>query len=222
MDEATLERAIQPFFSTKGVGKGSGLGLSMIHGLASQLNGKLILSSEVGKGTKAELWIPAIGGETIEKEAPATDTTRPAAPNTSLRILFVDDDALISMSSVDMLEDLGHVVTSAYSGAEALDILGTNPPFDLMITDYSMPKMTGGELAAAARALFPKLPIVLATGYAELPGDQGLDLPRLAKPYFQVQLQSAIESVMGDGLKRDSLKFAARRLTTGYITNLRR
>lgn len=196
MDEATLERAVQPFFSTKGVGKGSGLGLSMIHGLASQLNGKLILSSEVGKGTKAELWIPAIGGETVEKEVPATDTTRPAPPGTSLRILFVDDDALISMSSVDMLEDLGHVVTSACSGAEALEILRTNPPFDLMITDYSMPKMTGGELAAAAKALFPKLPILLATGYAELPGGQGLDLPRLAKPYFQSQLQTEIESVV--------------------------
>ncbi len=196
MDEATLEKAIQPFFSTKGVGKGSGLGLSMIHGLASQLNGKLILTSEIGKGTKAELWIPATGEGSAAMEVSATETAYLALSNRSLRILFVDDDALISMSSVDMLEDLGHVVTSAYSGAQALEILRTDPEFDLLITDYSMPKMTGGDLAVAARALYPKLPILMATGYADLPSGLGMDLPRLAKPYFQSQLQSEIENVM--------------------------
>ncbi len=196
MDEATLEKAIQPFFSTKGVGKGSGLGLSMIHGLASQLNGKLMLASEVGKGTRAELWIPALGAGSIAVEETMAENTHSPPASGSLRILFVDDDALIAMSSVDMLEDLGHVVTSTFSALEALKILRTNPEFDLLITDYSMPKMTGGELAAAARALYPKLPILIATGYAELPGGQTMDLPRLAKPYFQAQLQKEIESLM--------------------------
>lgn len=194
MDEDTLEKAVQPFFSTKGVGKGSGLGLSMIHGLASQLNGKLILTSNVGQGTKAELWIPATGDGDSEVVAPKPEST-PRRSDRSLRILFVDDDALISMSSVDMLEDLGHAVTPAYSGAQALELLRSGPEFDLLITDFSMPKMTGGELAVAVRALYPNLPILLATGYAELPSGHDLRLPRLAKPYLQCDLDAEIRNL---------------------------
>lgn len=195
MDKETLEKATQPFFSTKGIGKGSGLGLSMIHGLALQLNGKLHLESQVGQGTVAELWLPAT--DVADRQNDLLVAEPASGPDhRSLRILTVDDDALISMSSVDMLEDLGHVVTSAYSGAKALEILHAEPAFDLLITDFSMPRMNGGQLATAARQLFPELPILLATGYAELPGDDDLRLPKLAKPYQQHQLQAAIESVM--------------------------
>jgi CheY-like chemotaxis protein len=196
MDEETLEKAVQPFFSTKGVGKGSGLGLSMIHGLASQLNGKLILTSKVGLGTKAELWIPATGDGGSEVDVP-TPVSSPRPSDRSLRILFVDDDALISMSSVDMLEDLGHAVTPAYSGAQALELLRAGQEFDLLITDFSMPKMTGGDLALAVRALYPDLPILLATGYAELPSNHDLRLPRLAKPYLQSDLNAEIRKLFG-------------------------
>jgi CheY-like chemotaxis protein len=118
---------------------------------------------------------------------PATrDTT------TQLRILIVDDDALISMSSVDMLEDLGHVVTEANSGAAALALLEAGQEFDLMITDFSMPGMNGAELGFAARELHPSLPILVASGYAELPPGSGSDLPRLGKPYSQSQLATEI------------------------------
>ena len=197
MDEKTLERATQPFFSTKELGKGTGLGLSMIHGLALQLGGKLVLSSGLGQGTTAELWLPVADG------VPGTPVTEPTslpaaddAPDRPLRVLFVDDDVLIAMSSADMLRDLGHDVTEVNSARQALTLLEAGENFNLMITDYSMPKMNGGQLAIAARELCPDLPILLATGYAELPHGTGLDLPRLGKPYAQRQLQVEIEALL--------------------------
>ena len=196
MDAATLSQATHPFFSTKELGKGTGLGLSMIHGLAQQLGGALRLQSAPGEGTCAELWLPAAGADTAERPATAapSDTAAAATGATpgALRILFVDDDALIAMSTVDLLEDLGHSVIEAASGEEALQVLEGSTEIDLMITDYSMPRMNGGELSMAARKLRPGLPILLATGYAELPEGSALDLPRLSKPYMQHQLAEEI------------------------------
>src|SRR5690606_23934573 len=102
-------------------------------------------------------------------------------------ILVVDDDALIAMNTVSMVEDLGHTVLEAYSGKQALEILEGDARIDALITDYAMPGMTGVELAHRARELRPGLPILLATGYAELP-DGTLDLPRLGKPFQQRDL----------------------------------
>ena len=118
-----------------------------------------------------------------------------AANDTPMRILMVDDDALILMNSVDMLEDLGYDVTSANSGAKALEILAADMMYDLLITDYSMPNMNGLQLALAVRALLPKLPILLATGYVELPVKSDLMLAQLSKPYSQSDLQSAIKEL---------------------------
>jgi CheY-like chemotaxis protein len=205
MDTDTLGRAVDPFFSTKEIGKGTGLGLSMVHGLAVQLNGALRLSSEVGRGTRAELWLPATTMAIRDAEATVLSPTadedyRP------LTILFVDDDALIAMSTVDMLEDLGHQVIEANSGSVALEILQSERRLDLLITDYSMPRMTGIQLAKAARELRPGLPILLATGYADLPERADIDLPRLDKPYQQDQLAAEIASVLksngGDAVRR--------------------
>ena len=118
MDQETLLKATEPFFTTKGVGKGTGLGLSMVHGFAEQSGGRLILHSQKGAGTTAELLLPV--AKTSEKPIPAT----PAPPAKALRpltILAVDDDALVLMNTVHMLEDLGHTVFEAYSGYEALE-----------------------------------------------------------------------------------------------------
>lgn len=194
MDDNTLQKAIEPFFSTKELGKGTGLGLSMIHGLALQLRGALRLTSTPGKGTRAELWIP------VSDESPVvskdTEVSEPDQRVKPLRVLLVDDDFLIAMSSVDMLVDLGHEVVEAHSGKEALAHLKDDGRFDLLITDYSMPEMTGGDLANAARDLFPDLPILIASGYAELPPGIDFDVARLAKPYSQQQLAVEIESVL--------------------------
>jgi PAS domain S-box-containing protein len=196
MDSETLKKAIEPFFSTKELGKGTGLGLSMIQGLAVQLKGALRLASQPGVGTRAELWLPATAdnagmGRTIAAPEVGPDTTIEKK-----RILVVDDDLLIAMSTVDMLEDLGHEVAEANSGARALEILQSGREFDLLITDYSMPRMTGGQLAKAAQKIRPGLPILLATGYAELPQDFDIDLPRLSKPYQQDQLAAEIAKLL--------------------------
>ncbi|WP_435170095.1 ATP-binding protein [Falsirhodobacter sp. 1013] len=193
IDEDTPEKATQPFFTTKGVGKGSGLGLSMIHGLALQMNGRLHLQGRLGKGTTSELWLPATDANPVQDPPPAETASAEDGPR-SLRILMVDDDALIFMSSVDMPEDLGHIVTPVYPGAKALEILQTEPPFDLLITDFSKAKMHGGQLAA--RQLFPDLPILLVTGYAELPEKNDLRLPKLSKFHQQHDLQAEIGNVM--------------------------
>ncbi|EJN08555.1 response regulator with CheY-like receiver, AAA-type ATPase, and DNA-binding domains, partial [Bradyrhizobium sp. YR681] len=112
-------------------------------------------------------------------------------------ILFVDDDPLIAMSTTEMLEDLGHRVIGVSSARHALDVIRSEQPIDLMVTDHVMPGMTGLELAAASRQLRPSLPILLATGYAELPEGSQLDLPRLAKPYHQDQLRDRLDQMLG-------------------------
>jgi signal transduction histidine kinase/FixJ family two-component response regulator len=188
-----LKKAIEPFFSSKPLGKGTGLGLSMVHGLTVQLGGALQLSSTVGKGTNATLILPvAAAAPEVESLAPVT-----AKVNRSAVILYVDDDPLIAMSTMEMLEDLGHRVIGATSGPHALDIIKSEQPIDLMMTDHVMPGMTGIELAAASREVRPSLPILLATGYADLPEGAQLDLPRLAKPYHQDQLRDRLDQLLG-------------------------
>lgn len=118
-----------------------------------------------------------------------------ATPPASV-ILVVDDDALINMNTVDMVEDLGHTAIEAYSGKEALAILDSGKRVDALITDYAMPGMTGVELANRARELYPDLPILLATGYADLPSGTTTDLPRLAKPYQQTDLATQISRLL--------------------------
>jgi PAS domain S-box-containing protein len=193
MTPEILKRAVEPFFSSKPLGKGTGLGLSMVHGLAVQLGGALQLSSTVGKGTVATLVLP------VATAQPEAESRPPAAHkiNRSAVILFVDDDPLIAMSTMEMLEDLGHQVIGANSGLHALDILRSEQQIDLMMTDHVMPGMTGIELAAASREVRPTLPILLATGYAELPEGAQLDLPRLAKPYHQDQLRDRLDQLLG-------------------------
>ncbi|MHB8269509.1 ATP-binding protein [Bradyrhizobium sp.] len=193
MTPEILKKAIEPFFSSKPLGKGTGLGLSMVHGLAVQLGGALQLTSTVGKGTTATLILP-VATAAPEAEIPAHV---PAKVNRSAVILFVDDDPLIAMSTMEMLEDLGHRVIGANSGLHALDIIKSDQPIDLMVTDHVMPGMTGIELAAASREVRPSLPILLATGYADLPEGAQLDLPRLAKPYHQDQLRDRLDQLLG-------------------------
>lgn len=189
MDEATLARATDPFFTTKGIGKGTGLGLSMVHGMAAQSGGALRLSSRLGVGTTAELWLPRA------RDLPATLSLAATVPVQSLgrrTILLVDDDALISMATAELLKDLGHQVIEAPSGGRALEILRAGTAVDLVMTDQAMPGMTGTQLAAEIRATWPDLPIIIASGYAELPEPSDRKLPRLNKPYGQEDLAAAI------------------------------
>ena len=195
-----MNRAMEPFFTTKGVGKGTGLGLSMVQGFAEQSGGRLRLKSETGAGTTAELWLPAAEAQDEAKSSTAPPPTASPQPVRShdLIVLAVDDDILVRMGTVAMLEDLGHTVREANSGEEALKILAQGTKIDLVVTDQAMPRMTGVQLAEAILAAQPNLPIILATGYAELPTGLGSTLPRLSKPFSQEQLALAMsEAIAG-------------------------
>ena len=197
MDEETLSQATTPFFTTKGVGKGTGLGLSMVQGITEQSGGKLSIQSSKGKGTKVSLLLPAADAAACPEPVEAPPPPPAEAPNGGFTILAVDDDALVLMNTSLMLEDLGHTVVEAYNGTDALKALRSGEhKFDLVITDHAMPRMTGSELAAEIRREWPSLPIVLATGYAELPTGGDNRLPRLAKPFSQNQLEDVIAAAV--------------------------
>jgi PAS domain S-box-containing protein len=197
MTEQTLARAAEPFYTTKGVGKGTGLGLSMVHGLAEQSGGRMELRSCVGAGTVVDLWLPQARVDNELRVFSGTAEPEPLGIGVPLVVLAVDDDALVLINTVAMLEDLGHRVFPATSAKDALATL-RREAIDLVITDYAMPQTTGLQLAEAIRTHHANLPVLLATGYAELPAHVDLALPRLSKPFLQRDLAVAIRQVMGD------------------------
>lgn len=186
MDEETLARCIEPFFSTKGVGQGTGLGLSMVHGLAAQLSGALRIRSAPGEGTAIELWLP------VSDEIAAIDENaqQHAVSQGAGTALVVDDEELVRLSTAEMLEGLGYETIEASSAEVALKVMDERS-IDLLITDHLMPGMTGTDLAKAVRTRFPSMKIVIVSGYADV---QGLDsaFTRLTKPFRQAELATAI------------------------------
>jgi len=197
MDEATLAKATEPFFTTKGPGKGTGLGLSMVHGLAAQSGGLLRIRSEPNAGTIVELWLPRANGApaTVMRSTESPSQSRPVtAP---CKVLIVDDDTLVMNGTAAMISDLGHTPVEAHSAAEALHLLDSGLKVDVVLTDHVMPSMTGLQLAGCIQERFPGLPIILATGYAELPVDPlSLGIARLAKPCTQHEIAVAIHAAV--------------------------
>lgn len=192
MEESVVSKATDPFFTTKEVGKGTGLGLAMVRGFIEQLGGTIAIQSTLGQGTAVEVWIPAATAKQgMPFPAPAAIAPHDTAETPTLRILLVDDDSLVLGSLSALIEESGHLVSVASSGAEALQMLSLGTSFDVVITDYAMPCMTGVELAEAIHQRWPGLPIILASGYntqAQLPKF----LTRLAKPIGQAQLDQAL------------------------------
>ena len=192
MDEATLKRAAEPFFTTKEVGKGTGLGLSMVHGLTAQSGGTMKIASQVGEGTTVELCLPvAEGGEVGQVQPKALSEVNSKKTHC---VLVVDDDPLVAAATADMVDDLGHPVLTALSGAQALERIRENTSISLVITDYAMPSMNGLELATQLRRLKPDLPIVLVTGYAEIPRETYARMVRLTKPYRQDEMAKVLSA----------------------------
>jgi PAS domain S-box-containing protein len=196
MDEATLRRAMEPFFTTKGLGKGTGLGLSMVHGVAEQSGGWFTLRSRQGEGTTAELWLPVAEGQAQQVGRSERRAIEGGADQRPLVVLAVDDDGLVLTNTVAMLEDLGHTAISASSGKEALEILRQQGAVDLVITDYAMPQMTGLQLADAIKKEWPEVPVIIATGFAEMEPEAGPSLPKLAKPFTEAELAKELERVV--------------------------
>ncbi|WP_315760037.1 MHYT domain-containing protein [Sphingomonas sp. Y38-1Y] len=189
MDAQTLARASEPFFTTKGVGKGTGLGLSMVQGLAAQSGGSLRIDSALGKGTSIELWLPVADAP---RAAPSVRLTGDLPELPPLALLVVDDDELVLRNTAAMLEELGHFVLTAASGAEALRLLDRGRHFDLLVTDQMMPGMSGVQLAAEARTLHPNLPVLLVSGFAELAPQEQKPFALLNKPFDQRTLAAAV------------------------------
>ncbi|HWF01017.1 MAG TPA: ATP-binding protein [Caulobacteraceae bacterium] len=191
MDAETLRRATEPFFSTKGIGKGTGLGLAMIHGLAGQLGGALELTSTPGVGTVVSIWLPVASGKAGQAES--AERRRDNVEGAGA-VLLVDDEDLVRASTAQMLMDLGYSVVEARSGLEALERLKEHR-IRLVITDHLMPGITGAELAREVRGAGHPAPILILSGYAELE-ELAPDLPRLAKPFRLSELADALAPLL--------------------------
>lgn len=190
MTPQVAERAVEPFFSTKGVGHGTGLGLSMVHGLMAQLGGALRIESVPGEGTRVHLWLPAAASSPGSNRARLpTEDTRPKAGNA----LLVDDEELVRASVGAMLADLGYAVTEAGSAKEGLHLVENGQMFDLIVTDHLMAGMTGTQFAEEIRQRFPPQRIVIISGYSEL-DDIAPHFSRLAKPFRRDELAAAISA----------------------------
>ncbi|WP_173655688.1 MHYT domain-containing protein [Sphingomonas turrisvirgatae] len=191
MDQETQRRAIEPFFSTKGVGQGTGLGLSMAHGLAAQLGGALTIDSQPGAGTQIMLWLP----ESVDAaQSGAGGAEADEAHAFSGTVLLVDDDELVRDSAAQMLRDIGLTVTCAASAAAALDQVDAGMRPDLLVTDHLMPGMTGSSLALQLRERLPGIRLLIISGYADA-GDIDDSLPRLSKPFVQADLVAALRDL---------------------------
>jgi PAS domain S-box-containing protein len=198
MDSETVARVFEPFFTTKEPGRGTGLGLSQVYGFARQSGGAAVVESAPGKGATVRVYLP-LAARSAERAA-----IRPEAPATAhgpaRRVLLVEDDASVGEMVEAMLADLGHEVLRAEAAAPALTILETADRIDLMLTDLIMPGgMNGVELAHAAVALRPGLPVILTSGYTgeTLGAAVEAPWPLLAKPYPAEALAAVIEAVMG-------------------------
>lgn len=192
MDETTLNRAIEPFFSTKGIGRGTGLGLSMVHGLALQLGGGLAITSKPRLGTCVELFLPASDEALRQTESPEDSDSRAAAGT----VLLVDDEELVRASTADMLAELGYAVVEADSAEDALRLVNGGLAPDLLVTDHLMPGLSGTELAHELRGRWRDLPVLLVSGFAEAE-DVAPDLVRLVKPFRQADLAAKLRE-LGD------------------------
>jgi signal transduction histidine kinase/CheY-like chemotaxis protein len=189
MNAETRAKAIEPFFTTKGVGQGTGLGLSMVHGLAAQLGGGLAIDSAPGQGTTIHLWLPVT-------QAQPDRATHAAAPHSQCAhrgtALVVDDEALVRTSTADMLSELGYRVIEAESAEDALSRFALAGDVALLVTDHMMPGMTGTALAATIRERSPATRVLIISGYADVEGISP-DMQRLAKPFKQSDLAHSIE-----------------------------
>jgi CheY-like chemotaxis protein len=196
MAPEVASRAIEPFFTTKPFGQGTGLGLAQVYGIARQAGGTLRIESDEARGTIVHIILPR-AGEAAATQGEQTSASGPAPRIPAARILIVDDDPGVRSFLAGAVADLGHSVREAEDGPAALAAIGQSLP-DLMLVDFAMPGMNGAEVARAARELHPELPIVFVTGYAQ--SDQidadFADVPLLRKPFGIAALANAIKAAL--------------------------
>ena len=195
MDKETLQRAFEPFFTTKEAGRGSGLGLSIVHGFAAQSGGLVEIASTPGEGTKVDLWLPRAESKTLQCVAPDPDLS--LFEPRHARIVVCDDDSGVLTFVATVLRDNGHVVWEADTPSEALAIIEREQPLDLLLVDYAMPEMNGIALIDRARACQRELNVMLMSGHADVLRSGGASgVPLLAKPFKVAELRQRICEVL--------------------------
>lgn len=185
MDSAVRERVFEPFFTTKAQGAGTGLGLPMVRAMARAAGGDVTIDSEVGHGTSIHLWLPRIEAGPVASSQPSN------GPKSPLRLMLVEDDPEVRAVVAAQLEAAGHNVVVHDSALCAVAMLEAGDRFDMVLTDYAMPDLSGIDVAARVRACCPATPVLLITGFAEI-GDTQIGVPVLTKPFTTEQLLSAI------------------------------
>ncbi len=196
MPPEVVERIFEPYFTTKKAGEGTGLGLSVVHGIVRSHGGDIVVHSEPGKGTTFEVFLPLIQEE-VEQEVEDTEDL----PTGHERVLLVDDEQALALMGKQMLESVGYTVETRTSSVEALELFRMKPGhFDLVVTDLTMPNLTGRELAREIKALRPDMPIVLCTGFSELVTEeraQALGIAALiTKPVLKSKLARTVRTAL--------------------------
>jgi signal transduction histidine kinase len=196
MSDDVRARVFEPFFTTKEVGKGSGLGLSQVLGFAKQSGGGVRIVSTLGRGTAVHIFLPRAEAS-LPSPAARPATRNGEHPSRGTTVLLVDDDNAVREVTRAMLHDLGYLVLEAGSGGAALDLLDRTPRLDLMIVDFAMPGMNGGEVARLARMRRANLPVLFITGFAERATIEGIDEPQiLRKPFMEDELGERVRTAL--------------------------
>ncbi|MDY6987588.1 MAG: response regulator [Thermodesulfobacteriota bacterium] len=220
MTPEVLNRIFDPFFTTREIGAGTGMGLSVVHGIVKSCGGAVTAYSEPGKGSTFSVYLPVI--ERQEKPGPRPEEP---APTGTERILFIDDEATLANMGKQMLESLGYEVTTRTDGTEALELFKSQPDrFDLVITDMTMPKMTGAELAPELMRIRPDIPVILCTGFsAKMDEEKSKAMGIRAfvpKPALKLDMAKNVRRVL-DSQKATEERFGARILVVDDDVQIR-
>ncbi|PWC51594.1 response regulator [Azospirillum sp. TSA6c] len=193
IDPSVLPHVFEPFFTTKPLDKGSGLGLSMVQGMATQSGGGVHIDSTLGGGTAITLYLPSVAAVAGRPAGTAADVER----GEGRTVLLVEDDAIVRMGTMALLESQGHHVIEAESGETALALLQDGAEIDALVTDFAMPGMNGAEVVRAVRTLRPGLPALIVTGYADTP-DLGEAVRLLRKPFSPNQIAEQLAAMLAE------------------------
>ena len=204
MDSATMQRIFEPYFTTKDFGKGTGLGLAVVHGIVKRHDGAITVKSNPGKGTEFTVYLPRLSGATEIVEDP---DHRLGKGNEN--ILYIDDEPLMLEIGTQILSRLGYQVASVTDSLEALELFRTGPDhFDLVIANHIMPKLTGTELAKQIHRVRPDIPVIICKGFSEKTGanaEENFNVEYMVKPFVAKDLASMVRTTLEKGrLKRNS------------------